>query len=113
MKLRIQADDVDLSQALRNSIDGHFRIALGSRSSRFRSARIGFSKGRNAVGQIRCRISVRGAEGLSENIEETARDLETAMKWAIWRLIRSLDRKALRGSDVPAAATGPASSRRS
>lgn len=113
MKLRIQADEVELSQALRTSIDSHFRIALGSRSGRFRSARITFARGRNGVGQVCCRISVRAPEGLSESVEETAPDLETAMEWAIWRLIHSLDRQALRTAGAPAATSRPASSKRS
>ena len=111
MNLRIRADQIDLPQATRNAIEGHFRIALGSRSARFRSARIGFSRGSDAAGQVCCKISLRGAGGLSESFEETARDLQTAMEWAIWRLIHSLDRKALRASHVPPTANTPGAAR--
>jgi len=96
MKLRIQTDNIDLSRKSRNAIDGHFRIVLGNRSSDFQAAKIVFSTTPDSSDQVRCRISLRDVEGVSESIEETAPDLATAMEWAIWRLIHSLDRRALR-----------------
>ena len=101
MKLRIQTDNIGLSRKSRNAIDGHLRIALGNRSSEFQSAKIVFSTTSDSNNPIRCRISLRDVEGVSESTEETARDLDTAMEWAIWRLIHSLDRRALRTSSAP------------
>ena len=96
MKLRIKAENVDLPPDLRSSIDDRFRITLGNRASRDQNVTIVVSRAGEAGDQIRCRISLRHDDAASERIEEVAQDLSTALDWAIWRLVHSLDRRALR-----------------
>jgi len=96
MKLRIESDEAELSPALRASVDSHIRIALGSRSVRFRSVRVSFVGARNRKEEICCRISVYALSGDSRCFEEIAPSLEEALEWAVWRLTHSLDRQALR-----------------
>jgi ribosome-associated translation inhibitor RaiA len=90
MQLRIRAYQLELSPALRSSIERRLRLAVGRHVARVGMARITLS---GEGGDASCRLSVQLRDGERLEIEDRAAQPLDATASAAWRLAHRLERR--------------------
>ena len=94
MEMRIQVQNLELNDDVRERVERRLRLALGRHLARIVSARITLQgePAEEATGAS-CRVRLRLRQGPALEVEERAGDVLSAAAEAAWRLEHRLDRE--------------------
>lgn len=92
MRLQVHAAGLVLPSDERRWVDRIVRLSLGRHAARVRAGRVSLSHGGDAQA-VRCRIRLRLHEDDPIRVEGRGRDAGVAVRGALWRLTRRLERR--------------------
>ena len=95
MRVQIRTRELELSAEARRKIESSVRLTIGPLSAKVPVASVAFRKVEvlGAEPAVHCRVRLRQDDGGVLTVEDTATDVEAAMRIAAWRLQHRLRRE--------------------